>query len=491
MMSSNVNNTSNQVSYAINQQIKPKEYPCRIIAFELKPQDIKFTNQITKRSNKARIVKCDFTTNYYNISPNNNCIRWLRKVKLELNPYVKTKFPTVTEPVNPYIDNAKIDNEWHLCTLYIKPGQYASVNDIVKEINKNIIESVKDLFKLKITTSGTGNTFDAEENAELLYDKYYYTLVTAIANGTDIVTIVTNDSNSTIGLNFVFDMLPVTSDTVLSTTDDFINVFEQPNLIENYTTKILPHIIKCNQHNFYITNDDFLKYMYLLDLKSIDSYYYNFTIDDDILIKLGFELPKIIYNSKYMVNYEGIYDEVDESLRRFENNPIYSIKGVYYSEIIYTGPVLTSHKYAINTSRDISINQKNMPIYDKYNININDNIMNYISNDAIYNYFIKQTHYANNTINLSIPMDIDVRITQNSDIEQIINVESLTNPINIIAKYNTIGTNNSVYNSSQQYIDINNTINIPDSGIYVYLTSANQRYPIIKSDATLHVVYLG
>ena len=315
--------------------------------------------------------------------------------------------------------------------------------------------------------------------------------MTAIANGTDIVTIVTDDSNNTIGLNFVFDMLPVTSDTVLSTTDDFINVFEQPNLIENYTTKILPHIIKCNQHNFYITNDDFLKYMYLLDLKSIDSYYYNFTIDDDIFIKLGFELPKIIYNSKYMVNYEGIYDEVDESLRKLENNPIYSIKGVYYSEIIYTGPVLTSHKYEINTSRDIGINQKNMSIYDKYNININDNIMNYISNDAIYNYFIKQTHYANNMINLNIPTDIDVRITQNSDIEQIINVESLTNPINTIAKYNIIGTNDTIYDSIRRSIDINNTINIPDSGIYVYLTSANQRYPIVKSDATLHVVYLG
>ena len=145
--SSIINNTS-QISsiQPVIQHISSEPHPYRVPVFKLDPLDIQFSGQISKKAKTVRLVSCDFSTNYYNISPNNNCLRWLRKVKLDLNERVIEKFPENINAINPYFDGSYPVEEWHLCSLYINPSQYSDVTSIVDEINSKLNESFKSLF---------------------------------------------------------------------------------------------------------------------------------------------------------------------------------------------------------------------------------------------------------------------------------------------------------------------------------------------------------
>ena len=115
-----MNNTSQNSSIQpVIQHINSESHPYRVPVFKLEPLDIQFSGQISKKAKTVRLVSCDFATNYYNVSPNNNCLRWLRKVKLDLNERVIEKFPENINAVNPYFDGSYPAEEWHLCTLSI------------------------------------------------------------------------------------------------------------------------------------------------------------------------------------------------------------------------------------------------------------------------------------------------------------------------------------------------------------------------------------
>ena len=92
-MNDELNQTSFQSSIQpVIQHISSEPHPYRVPVFKLEPLNIQFSGQTSKQAKTVRLVSCDFTTNYYNISPNDNCIRWLRKVKLGLNERVIEKF---------------------------------------------------------------------------------------------------------------------------------------------------------------------------------------------------------------------------------------------------------------------------------------------------------------------------------------------------------------------------------------------------------------
>ena len=164
-MNSNLNN---QTYSSVIQHIESEPHPYRVPVFKLEPSNIQFSGQTSKKAKMVRLVSCDFSTNYYNISFNNNCLRWLRKVRLGLNEKVVEEFPNNINPVNPYFDGSSPVEEWHLCSLYINPSQYPDVNSIINELNNDFNESIKNLFD--ITTS----TEHAYSGVSLNYDNYIF-----------------------------------------------------------------------------------------------------------------------------------------------------------------------------------------------------------------------------------------------------------------------------------------------------------------------------
>lgn len=85
--------------------------------FEIEP---KVTT--TKVYNTVTLDRCEIIDNRFNVTFNNNCIRWLRKV-------VATKNPFFTDP--PSI-------EFHICSLYITPGYYPTIESLITQINKDM-----------------------------------------------------------------------------------------------------------------------------------------------------------------------------------------------------------------------------------------------------------------------------------------------------------------------------------------------------------------
>ena len=78
------------------------------------------------------------------------------------------------------------------------------------------------------------------------------------------------------------------------------------------------------------------------------------------------------------------------------------------------------------------------------------------------------------------------------DVEKYLNSNKIIDSLASVGTYGVIRPNDPAYESIQQSININSTITIPDnSSMFVFLTSSNQRYPVISSEATLNVEYIG
>ena len=111
-------------------------------------------------------------------------------------------------------------------------------------------------------------------------------------------------------------------------------------------------------------------------------------------------------------------------------------------------------------------------------------------------YIMKRIHYAENGVNLSIPRSIDVDITQNEDVEKVLNMNPTRINNGCIGSYDVIRLHEPVYGGLQQRIDINKTIKLPNNmdaesnDMYVYLTAKDVRYPLMPSICTLRVEYM-
>ena len=122
-----------------------------------------------------------------------------------------------------------------------------------------------------------------------------------------------------------------------------------------------------------------------------------------------------------------------------------------------------------------------------------DNLKLVILDERVFNnYFMKMVHFADNMINLTIPSNVDVKITQCKDVEKYLNSNKIIDSLASVGTYDVIRANDPAYESIQQRIDINTTIKIPSEGeMYIFLTSANQRYPIISSKSMLNIEYIS
>ena len=244
----------------VNQQIDSEPHPYRVPVFKLEPLNIQFSGQQSKAAKSVRLVSCDFATNYYNVSPNNNCLRWLRKVNLSLNEHVIEKYPENINVVNPYFDGSYPNEEWHLCTLYINPSQYTGINAIIDEVNDKLNESFKSLFNISsfVERAYTG--------VQLNYNNYIF-------NPSGVIKLTDTLVNSSIlssdeAVPYIIDgeMVYTQNDVTSFATNGIVDVKNLDNATLTNTVILNPKFQQ-NEFTEYQSNDDW--YVHTSTLSSI------------------------------------------------------------------------------------------------------------------------------------------------------------------------------------------------------------------------------
>lgn len=91
----------------------------------------------SKTFSKISLNSIKFKNEFKTVNYNNNCIRWIRKVELKDINGIKSS--------NPYFTNPP-ENEYHLCSLYLTPGNYKSREEIINQINNELNKVRNTLF---------------------------------------------------------------------------------------------------------------------------------------------------------------------------------------------------------------------------------------------------------------------------------------------------------------------------------------------------------
>ena len=336
-----------------------------------------------------------------------------------------------------------------------------------------------------IDTSGT-----ISKNKELLYDEYVFAIMNDIINGeSSMISNTTTFGGTKIGIDFITPIIPVTSEAVYTNTQSFLDVIERVDFNSNVNTMKMTNVVVYDKNKYAMTTDVYKLSMYNDDVNEVIDYYYNFTKDGDMWSKLGFNPCKVEINRNTLINdpTTNMYDSV-------ANNaivtPVYIIKGKYYSEQLYDGPLITQRPMQAITKTIINTMGMIKEKTSKYNLDIGTNVMNAVDKEQTMNVnFYKTSHYGDDAVNMDITKAIDVKVTMNEDVEMMLNENAIGNTTSI-GTYSIVRPNEVPCKSIQQTIDVNKTVDIPNnSKLYVYLTGSDKRYPLANLNASLNVEY--
>ena len=311
-----------------------------------------------------------------------------------------------------------------------------------------------------------------QDNTNLLYDEYFSGMLSN--NFSSFISQKKGQGNIVTNLVFSFPCIPVTSDIIYSKKSDYQNIIKSLDFEEDHDTFFLPPIINYSHGEYNVTknNTKVANYKNLVDF--VDDYYYNFTTEDDLLVKLGFNAPKISLDEKYYVMKD--------------KEPVYIIKGKYYSEQIYTGPVNLQQPVKIYQT----VNQNGRTL-KKYQVITQAQDLLKLDSKLLGEFFYKSGFYADKGVNFTIPTSIQVKITQSNDVEKILNSSDKHSTNSLpLGEYPLITRDGQpTYNNIPQTININETITLAENNsTYLFLTSPNQRYPLVPCDCMLTFEYV-
>jgi len=346
-----------------------------------------------------------------------------------------------------------------------------------------------------ITTDSTSSTDNitgynmSEANKFMLFDTYYDDIITKLMNGEDIITgnIFNSSSVANLELTFPHAIIPVTSETIKAYYDtNFLEVAESLN-IDDYTTVKKTNITQYRNEKYIVNPTTSEKIDYTVENTMVDDFYYNFLVDtSDLWNVLGFNACTYMRGKSVFPTFETFLDIDKPNI--VITDPIYIIKGKYYSEQLYYGPVHPPNDIKIRYS--VSGGSGNVSFMKEVSLTTYDDIKSFSSD--ILAVYLNSVHKATLIPNLSITKLIELKITQNADIEHVLNSEELyqTQQQNI-GSLSTVYQNEPTYSNIQQNFNINKVIEVPKNGtLYVYLTGTNQRYPFVNNNALLHVEYI-
>lgn len=351
----------------------------------------------------------------------------------------------------------------------------------------------EDLFNFNSNDSIVKEVKAINSNIDLTYDDYYYLAYRMIMEKgaeSNFIFLTTANENNKLGIKFFSPVIPITSDTIYTNTLDFLKVMQDPNFNLKTTTTKMEQLIEINDIDgtFNLIDNNYKLTKYNNENANVDDFFYNFEINkNDLWSKLGFVPPKIEYNCSNLISYKSS-NKADESDMNEQVYPIYTIKGIYYSETLYKGPVKLQQPIKIESTNQ----NDNMSTIKKIILPKEYDIFKFLSSDensVLFNtYFNKTVHYATQLMMLSIPKTIEVKMTQNKDVEQYLNSNEITGSIANIGQYQVVRDNSATISAIQQQLTINTTVEIPDDKpIYVFLTNGNQIYSLMDTVATLNI----
>ena len=359
---------------------------------------------------------------------------------------------------------------------------------------------LENLFVLNESETIVKEVKTINNNIALTYDNYYYLAYRMIMQdgaNANFIFLTTGNENNKLGIKFFYPVIPVTSDTIYTNTLDFLSVMQDPNFSTKRTTKYMGKLIEIDDTAtgmtipFSLTTNNYKLTKYINDESTIDDFYYNFEIsENDLWKKLGFIPAKIEYTRDGMISYKPT-NKSDESNIRNQVYPIYTIKGVYYSETLYYGPLHVQYPVKIESKtagENGNIRKFIVPAgYDLFKFSTSaENLMLY------HMYFEKTIHYGQQLMLLTIPKTIEVKMTQNKDIEEYLNSNEITDSIANIGQYQVVRENEPSIHAIQQQLTINTTLELPDnSPVYIFLTNGNQIYSLMDTVATLNIEYIN
>ena len=414
-----------------------------------------------------------------------NCIGYFTRKEITTSTGTSTATKT-------FYDFAIFDRKYILTNGTISTGTIVTV--------PSNLSSHADLYEPNTSSPILTPILKANDNEELLYDTYYYKAYQMIKKATSsetpmFVERATSNDNTKLSLKWFMPIIPVTSPTIYTTTINFLDVMMDPNFDLKYNTLHLQPILSYSGLSGGVqelTTNNYKLSRYSKQNNNVDNYYYNFQIDrKDLWYKLGFSPCEIDYNCNTIMSYNSSH-KADESTNPEQVYPVYLIKGIYYSECLYHGSIKTPSTLKIESYEDnINIaNIRSIILPSGYDI---IKLLDTVHDRSLFDtYFNKTSHYAQRLCDLSIPKTIEIKITQNRDIEEYLNSNEIVDSIANIGEYEVIRDNEPTVASIQQELKINSTIELSnDNSIYVYLTNGSDIYSLMDTVATLNVEYIN
>lgn len=324
----------------------------------------------------------------------------------------------------------------------------------------------------------TVKEYSVNKNSDLLFDSYFNELYDTYTNGGKFL-ILDNNILSDVYI-FSFKLLPVTVDNLIQQNVDEYVKLNKYN-IDTITTELLPKIVGYNGEDFVLTDNIFNLNEYDNEESKINTFLYTFSQTNDLSYNMNLSTVRVTVNTNSVLKYNSGYATDEINSENIIEDIAYIIKGTYYSEFIYNGPVYTKQYYTFNNSNSTL----------KYNLTeTNMDISRLLNDSDIYNNFVTTSfNNNNNNTDLSILNKIRIIMTTNFDVEQKINNEDknlgATNDTNTF-EIQTSDTSKLILKN------INLNITIPkDESIYVYIVGSEYNYALMNNNATLEIEYVN
>lgn len=323
----------------------------------------------------------------------------------------------------------------------------------------------------------------SESSKELLYDKFINEMYMKYVNGDNDFITISNKSETEFYINLPTNCVPVElTSTTFTNQINFSSTEQFPKSYSNTGTYKLPAIIRYSDTNITVKDSYGYIYKYNNEIQNVDTFLYSFPQDTESLLSiLGIETCKIEYSESSFKTLP--LQNIDVTSKAQFSEPIYFIKGRYYSEALYLGPIRISKNLKININNEASNTVNNKPI----SLNNGFDLRRLIEDDRINGKSIFEKYFFMNkfssvysTRNMLHVSNIQLMITQVDIIELLVNIREPSNEMSNIKSFDILNTDDLINDSAVKEVIIGKNYLIPDNGIKVYVTSPNSRYAIIN-----------
>lgn len=294
-------------------------------------------------------------------------------------------------------------------------------------------------------------------------------------------------TNTSLTLKFNFDCIPVTTSNEVACQQIVLtDIPETPYTYENFATKKMNKLITYTNGSITISSNTSFVNSYIDKYNTVNNKFSQFTQETQCLYDMLGVQPYVI--EWLDTNVPHIREnDFDKCHVREDMLPAYLVKGYYYAECLYTGPITVQSRMFLPSARDIPIDKRIIdPGFDVKRIIANDEKYNTNTFNDVFNTRVIRSKYRPSFSNVR---DLKIMLSQIEDIETILNLRE-PSKLNISLVDIDLDKDDS---AMPRTYEIGREITIPTEGINVYVTSSTSRYALMNevSNTRLTVEYIG